>query len=396
MKRVLFLTAISALALLIAFAAGFRVWEKEPEQAQLKIGFVFEGDESSPETYNMSLAGNALTREWGDRVQLLVRRNVLITEAAEPLRELVRRGCALIFTNSHSAQVSEVAAEFPDVEFCQLSCYSTDTDALPENMHTFNGKLYQARYVSGVAAGLKLKELIDSGELKAEEAVVGFVAAYEGAESISGYTAFLMGVRSVGPQTVMRVRYVGGWSNYSKDRSCAAALINEGCVIIAHDTHTIGSAMACEEAYNQRKVYHVGNDQSMLYVAPSSALIGVRLDFTHYVTQAVRAVMRNAAIEKYVSGSANGRDIAAGFENGWLEITELNNHAAAAGTVDAVNDAIEGLLRGRIHVFSGEYTGVSPFDPDDRCDLRTEYVENAASSLASFHYVLDDVVIVER
>ena len=397
MKRIILTTLASCLALILLFGYIYRIWEPVQQVDTLKVGFLYENDESSPSVYNFDLAKEALVKQWGDGVQVLVKSNVLETETEEPLRELVRKGCSIVFVNSYSPQVSVVAGEYPEVQFCQVSIRASQGATLPDNYHTFNGEIYQGRYVSGIAAGMKLRELIDAGEISAAQARVGFVGAFPDTEVISGYTAFLLGVRSVVPEAVMRVRYTNARSSYSAEKACAAALIEEGCIVVAQHTNTIGPAIACEESAGAgRHVYHIGYNQSMLDVAPITSLVSTRVNWIPYVTGAVAAVADNRSIEARVAGNVHGgRDISAGFERDWVQMLELNKPIAAPGTQEAMDAAVEAFRKGRLQVFKGDYTGVNPDDASDTCDLSYGFAENRDSSLPAFHYVLDDVIEVE-
>ena len=396
MKRIVLTTLAASLAVILVFVLVHSLLAGAPMQEALKVGFVFENDESAPYTYNFSLAVNALQQTFGDRVEVYSCNNVVEADTGEMLAELERRGCRILFVNNYSEQVIAFAAVHPNVQLCQVAYRNNAGQSLPENYHTFNGKIYQGRYVSGIAAGMKLREMIDGHTIDADEALVGYVAAFPTPEVISGYTAFLMGVRSVAPEATMRVRYTNTWYSYNLEKTCAAKLIDEGCIIISQHTDTIGPAIACEKATEKKKVYHVGYNQSMIDVAPTTSLVSTRVNWVPYITGAVGAVLNGDAIERSVSGDVHGNDICAGFERDWVQILDLNKYIAAYGTEERMNRAIEAFRRGGIDVFRGDYTGVDPDDPADTCDLRQGFTENADSSSPSFHYILDDVIIVEN
>ena len=223
------------------------------------------------------------------------------------------------------------------------------------------------------------------------------MAANDSAEVVSGYTAFLLGIRSVAPEAVLRVRKTGTWSSYSLEKQRAKELIAEGCVIISQHTNTMAPAIACEEAaQNGTRVYYVGYHQSMMDVAPSTALISLRTNWYPYIEGAVNAVMKHEEIEEYVSGNVHGRDMSAGFSDDWVQMLELNRYVAAPGTEDKLNNVISSFKSGRIDVFKGNYTGVNVDDPNDVIDLRKGYAENADTSQPSFCYILKDYVILEN
>lgn len=394
MKRINITTVVAALLVLAVFGAIHTVWDRPIGRDVLKVGFIYKNDESTPYTSNFMLAEDALVKALPGRVQVVSRKNVPEDDTIEPTRELVREGCQIIFTNNNSTQMIDAAREYPDVQFCQGAYSVDDHSGDPDNYHSFAGAIYEGRYVTGVAAGLKMKEMIANHVITADQALVGYVGAYPIADVISGYTAFLMGVRSVVPQATMRVFYTNAWNSYNKERLAANRLIDDGCVVISHHTDTIGTAIACEDASASRPVIHVGYNQSMSDVAPSTSLISTRINWTPYVIGAVEAVLEGREIEKAVPGDVFGHDMCAGFDRGWVIVTDLNRQIAAYGTQAELDKTIEAFRKGEIDVFKGDYRGVDPEDPADTVDLKQGYKENEKTSWPTFHYVLDDVITV--
>ena len=397
MRKQFILTVAVCAAVLIAASVLTGFWQDPQSANVLKVGFIYSEDESTPYTANFVKAQRALEDEYGSRVEIHVKNNVLGRESEQPMRDLIREGVKIIFINMDSDIPVSLAWEFPEVQFCQASMPSISIEGTPENYHTFNGEIYQARYVSGIAAGMKLRQLLDSGALLPQDALVGYVGANSTAEVISGYTAFLLGVRSVAPEAVMRVRYTGSWSNFAAEKEQTRELINEGCVVIAQHVNTTAPALVCEEAAsNGKTVYHVGYHQSMMDVAPSSSLVSIRTNWAPYAIQAVQAVMNGQVIEDVVEAHPHGRDLSGGFESGWVELMELNRYIAAEGTQEKTDKAIENMKKGKINVFSGNYIGVNPINPADTIDLSLGYKENQYSSNPSFGYVLRDIITVEN
>ena len=397
MKREQIVTAITCIVILGIFVGLFRILNINGGRDGLKVGFIYDNDESTPYTYNFSLAKDALEKEYGEKIEIMTCSNVLDEEMEEPLRELADAGCDIIFFNGYSEVVRQLAPEYPGTQFCQTSYMDMSKESVPGNYHTFKGEAYQGRYVSGIAAGMKIKQMIADGIITDEQAIIGFVAAFPTSEVISGYTAFILGVRSVVPQAVMHVCYTQTWSSYAQEKNAAEKLLDEGCVVISQHTDTIGPAIACEEASEQKTVCFVGYNQSMSEVAPGSSLVTSRICWEPYVLSAVEAVMTNRKIEAMVEGSVHGNDISAGFEKGWVEMVDLNQQVAAPGTQEAMNAAIEKFRRGKNDfVFKGHYTGVDPDNPSDTFDLTKGYRENDNTSYPLFHYILKDVVFVEE
>ena len=164
--------------------------------------------------------------------------------------------------------------------------------------------------------------------------------------------------------------------------------------MISQHTDTIGPAVACEQS--GREVYHIGYNKNMMEVAPSTALVACRINWSPYIVGAVKAVMENRRIESVVSGKVHGNDICAGIDKGWVEVLELNLSVAAEGSKQRIDELTEGFRRGHIPVFKGNYTGVNPSDPSDQVDLSKEYVECRDSSLCTFCYLLDEIMTVEN
>ena len=395
MKRVYITTVLTCVVILAAFLCLFRILNLNGGKDHLTVGFIYDNDESTPYTYNFSLAKDAVEKKYGDRVDILTSSNALDDEMEEPLREMADKGCDIIFFNGYSELVMKLAPEYPDIQFCQTSYMDMYGQTVPGNYHTFKGEAYQGRYVSGIAAGKKIEQMIGEGIITGDQAIVGFVAAFPTSEVISGYTAFLLGVRSVVPTAVMRVRYTYTWSSYAQEKSAATQLLNDGCVVISQHTDTIGPAIACEEMSEYRPVYFVGYNQSMSEVAPGTSLVTSRICWEPYVLAAVDAVIMDKNIESVVSGRIHGTDISAGFENDWVDMDDLNLQAAAPGTQEAMDSAIEQFKRGSVDfVFKGDYTGIDPNDPTDTLDLRNGYIENENTSYPLFHYILSDIITI--
>ena len=396
MKRVYITCVLVCLTILAAFLICFKLINISGIKEHLTVGFIYDNDESTPYTYNFSLAKDALEKKYGDSITILTRSNVLDEKMEEPLRELADAGCDIIFFNGYSDLVIKLAPEYPKIQFCQTSYTDMSDVTVPENYHTFKGEAYQGRYVSGIAAGMKIKQMITEGIITEKEAIVGFVAAFPTSEVISGYTAFLIGVRSVVPEAVMQVYYTGTWSSYAQEKKAADQLIKDGCVIISQHTDTIGPAIACEESAGEKPVYFVGNNQSMSEVAPGTSLVTARINWEPYVLTAVEAVRTNKKIEsKLIQCHVHGNDVSAGFEQGWVAMEDLNHQVAAPGTEAAMNSAIDQFKRGTvIYAFHGELTGVDPQNPKDTIDLSIGYIENEKTSYPTFHYVLKDVITI--
>ena len=395
-KKIIWVVIASLICILEFFA--YRHLEEKIDfgHKSITVGLIVDGDESTPYSENFIRAMDTMKMEFGDDIDIMIRCNVPYEDVDEVLRELADKGCDIIFTNSYGygETVKAVAAEYPGVQFCQATCDNADK-SMVSNYHTFMGEIYEGRYIAGMVAGLKLTELIDKGVIIPEEAWIGYVGAYPYPEVISGYTAFLLGARQTCPSARMRVKYTNTWTSYMKEKEIAGELIDEGCIIISQHSDTIGPAVMCESAETDHPVFHVGYNQDMIDVAPTTSLIGTRINWTPYIRDAIKATMNNRKIEEVIRGHVHGNDIGAGFEKGWVEMLELNPAIAPEGGAELVNRSIEDFKNGRIHVFRGDYIGLNPTDPSDSWDLNTEYPENSDSSAPTFRYILKDVIVVE-
>ncbi|MBQ9270096.1 MAG: BMP family ABC transporter substrate-binding protein [Oscillospiraceae bacterium] len=384
-------TAPAAEAGSAAAASAAEGSAEAPAEGALKVGFVYIGDASEAYTANFIMAEDAIKAEFGDKVECIAKYNVAEDAVEDPVRELCEAGCGIIFTTSfgYGATVKEMAQQYPDIQFCQATC--ADADETVANYHNYMGHIYQGRYVAGIVAGLKLQEMIDNGTVAADQAKIGYVAAFDYAEVISGYTAFLMGVRSVVPDVTMDVQYAGSWGDYDTEKTIATALIEDGCCIISQHSDTTGPAEACEDAKAKgTEVYCVSYNQDMTDVAPNTCLISSRQDYAPYEVAAVQAVLGG-------KGDTIAVDEGAGFEKGWVAMTELNTAIAAEGTQEKIDEAVEAFKSGSLKatdVFKGPYTATNPYS-NETIDLNDGFAENAETSAPAFGYVINEIINIK-
>lgn len=397
MKKVYLITIVCSLLMIALFGMKYYMDTLQTTSDRaVKVGCIYVGDASTPYTNNFIKAQNEIEQIYGKKVITIAKENIPEGQETVALEELVEEKCDLIIATSYGYQsaVKEFAKNYPDIEFCQATGDLANAEPVLKNYHTFMGHIYEGRYVTGVVAGMKLEELIDAGKLDAKDAVIGYVAAFPYAEVISGYTAFFLGVRSVVPEATMKVKYTNTWAEYELEKKVANELIDEGCVLISQHSDTTGPATACEEARENGPMFHVGYNQSMIDVAPTTSLISSRINWEPYYEMAVKAVLDKTPIEKMFKHGVNGNDVGLGFDDGWVELLDLNESLVADGTALEVMKCIEKLNNHSISVFKGDYTGTDPFDPSDTYDLKEEFIENKSASAPSFHYVLDDVITV--
>ena len=399
MKKKYLLTAITAILTVCFIRLGMHFLHTDYSSRNIKVGFVYIGDSGTPYTNNFVRSQKELEETFPDNVTIIAKYNIPEEKCEPAIRDLIKSGCDLIFATSYGygGLMKKCAAEYPEIQFCQATCSNANDEPVLSNYHTFMGTIYQGRYISGIVSGMKLRELIEEKKISPAQAKIGYVAAFPYAEVISGYTAFFLGVRSIVPEAVMTVGYTNSWSNTTTERKLAEKLIGEGCVVIAQHSDTVGPAVACETASmrDNKIVYHVGYNQTMTDVAPTTSLVSTRINWTPYILSATEAVIKEKKIESLVKGAVFGNDCGAGFDHGWCEVFGLNKLIAAPGTQEEIDAKIKQFKTKGIIVFQGDYTGVNPFDPDDTYNLNDPYIENALQSAPSFNYVLKDVITVE-
>lgn len=398
MKKKYIITLLTAIVMILLMQFGYFTLVEDDSRDQVKVGFLYVGDSCNMYTQNFIHAQEQMEMAMGDRVETIAKYNVAEGMEKPYIQELVDEGCDLIMGTSYGyqEQMKLFAQRYPDVEFCMATGDNADDAPILSNYHTAMGAVYQGRYIAGVVAGMKLQEMIDQGIITPKQAKIGYVGAFPYAEVISGYTAFFLGVRSIVPTATMSVRYTASWGDYELERQYARQFIDEGCVIISQHSDTAGPAVACEESIENHTVYHVGYNWSMTDVAPTTSLIGCRINWTPYLTGAVEAVLRQEPIESCVDARCFGTDASAGFDKNWVQMLKLNDIIAAEHTQEKIDELIKGFANHEIEVFQGDYTGVDPFDETDVYDLNDGFTENESQSAPSFHYVLKDVITVRN
>jgi basic membrane protein A len=274
--------------------------------------------------------------------------------------DLADQGCNIIFGTSFGYEdyLMQAAAEYPDIQFCHATGYQAASSGL-SNMHNYFDNIFEARYVSGVVAGLKLNEMIEDGTITAEEAKIGYVGAFPYAEVVSGYTSFYLGARSVCESATMEVQYTNSWSDMSAEQETAEALIADKCVLISQHADTTGAPTACES----NGVPVVGYNVDMTTVAPTTALVSATNDWSAYYTYAVQCVLDGTAIDT---------DWSQGFAEGSVALTQLSENCAE-GTQEKVDEVIASIKDGSFHVFDTSTFTVNGSSIEDLMASDSEY-----------------------
>ena len=311
------------------------------QTATVKVGFITLHDENS--TYDLNFinaAKEAIANLGLTDADYILKTNVPEgQECYEAAVDMVDKGCNIIFADSfgHEPYMIQAAQEYPNVQFCHSTGTRAHTEGLA-NYHNAFASIYEGRYLAGIAAGLKLNEMIDAGKFTADEAMVGYVGAFTYAEVVSGYTSFFLGVRSVCPTATMKVTFTGSWYDEALEKEGAQKLIGLGCKLISQHADSLGAPTACENA-NVPNVSYNGSTQA---AAPNTYIISSRIDWAPYYEYAIKAVMNGTTIDTDWTGT---------LATGSVVLTDLNTAVAAEGTAEAIAAATEKLEKGELHVF---------------------------------------------
>ena len=234
--------------------------------------------------------------------------------------------------------MKQAAQEYPEVQFCHATGTSSKIANI-ENFHNAFASIYEGRYLAGIAAGLKLNEMIAAGKITAEQAVIGYVGAFTYAEVISGMTSFYLGARSVCPSATMKVRYTGSWYDQAKEQEAATALIEKDkCVLISQHADSLGAPTACELA----GVPNVSYNGSTYSAGETTFIVSSAINWAPYFQYIIETVAKGEKIDPDWCGTIATNSVV---------LSGVNLDVAAEGTVEKLNEVIKALEAGTLHVF---------------------------------------------
>lgn len=391
---------LAAIALISASCGESSDTLKPVSKADIKIGIITLHDTSS--TYDKNFIDSiyrAAANLGLSENQVLLLTGIDETSACyDAAKSLVKQGCNVVFADSfgHEDYMIQAAQEFTGVHFA----HATGTKAHSVNLDNFANafaSIYEGRYLAGIAAGMKLNEMIESGKITAEQAVMGYVGAFTYAEVMSGYTSFYLGAKSVCPSVTMKVRFTGSWYNTELEYSAAKALINEGCVLLSQHADSYGAPNACEEAGVPNISYN-GSTQAQ---GPNTYIIASKIDWTPYFEYMINTV---------IAGEKLANDWTGTMSTGSVKIESLSP-VAAAGTQEKIDSAVAGFNAGTLHVFDtstftvgGETLTSYKADVDSDADMvhETEVVSNGYfheseyRSAPYFDVEIDGITLLDR
>ncbi len=319
--------------------------------ADFKVGVILVGDENEGYTYaHMQGIQTAADSLGLSADQIIWKYNIPEDETCfDTAADLADQGCSVIFTNSygHQSYTQDAAKKYPDIQFVAMTGDTAKASGL-ENFSNAFTRVYESRYVSGIVAGMKVKELLDAGKVadsnkdKDGNVKIGYVGAYPYAEVVSGYTAFYLGIKSVVSEVAMEVQYTNSWFDITAEAEAANALMADGCIIIGQHADSTGAPSAVQAALESGKTaYSVGYNVDMLSVAPDAALTSATNNWSVYYTYAIGAALNGEKIDT---------NWAEGYEKDAVAITDLGA-SVAEGTAEKVEEAIAGIKAGTLQVF---------------------------------------------
>ena len=325
MKKILALVLVLALCLTAVSVMA--------EGNKVKIGFIFLHDENS--TYDLNFINGAKEACEKLGVEYVLKTNIGESEACySTAADLADEGCNIVFADSfgHEDYMIQAAKEYPNVQFCHATGTKAHTEGLA-NFHNAFASIYEGRFLGGIAAGLKLNQLIEEGKITAEEAKLGYIGAYTYAEVISGYTSFFLGARSVCPTATMEVTFTGSWYDPTLEQEAAIKLINDKCVVISEHADSMGAPTE----FQKNGIPFVFYNGSAAEACPDTYIVASRINWEPYFEFIINAVTNGEEIPADYTGT---------IATGSVVLAELNENAAAPGTKEAIEEATAKLASG--------------------------------------------------
>ena len=313
------------------------IFRKRSVQTKDKFCLITLHDSNSSYDKNFIDAFNEIGTELGVDVEI----KSGVPEGEEcynAAKEFAESGCKGIFADSfgHEEYILKAAKEYPKIQFAHATGTLAHTEKL-DNFHNVFAKIYEARYVTGIAAGMKLNEMIKNNEIKESEAKIGYVGAFPYAEVISGFTAFYLGAKSVCNSTTMKVRYTGSWYDEKLEKEAAEKLIDDDkCKIISQHADSQGAPNVCESK-GVPNVYYNGENTQLT----KSYLISQKINYKPFFKKFVENTQKGTKMEYDITGSLNDDSV----------IVYKASSIAASGTQAAVDKAIEDLKSNKTKVF---------------------------------------------
>ena len=367
----------------------------------IKVGFIFLHDETSTYDLNFMNAAKAACKNIGlSDDQFIMKTNIPEDQKCyDTASELVDAGCNIIFADSfgHESYLIQAAREFPDVQFCHATGTHAHAEGLP-NYHNAFATIYEGRYLGGVAAGMKLNQMIEEGKITADQAKLGYIGAYPYAEVKSGYTSFFLGARSVCPTATMEVTFTNSWFSPDLEKEGAIKLINNGCVVLSEHADSMGAPTECEN----KGVPFVFYNGSAAKDCPNTFIVASRINWVSFMEVMIGRVSKGETINADWTGN---------LSTGSVEMTDLNENVAAPGTAEKLAEVKAGLENGTIKVFDtstftvggkavtsylADVNDLGTFTGDTESIVDGEFKESEFRSAPTFDLDIDGITIIDQ
>lgn len=368
----------------------------QKENDKIKVGFIYLHDEQSTYDLNFMEAAKKACEACG--AECINKVNIPEGgECYETAMSLVDMGCDIVFADSfgHEDYMIQAALDAPNVQFCHATGTKAHTTCLP-NFHNAFATIYEGRFLSGVAAGLKLCEMLEAGEITEDELLIGYIGAHPYAEVISGYTAFYLGAKYIVPEVKMKVQFTGSWYDEALEKEAANSLINQGCKLISQHADSMGAPSACENA----GVPNVSYNGSTIQACPNTFIVSSKIDWTPYFEYIINCVKNNTPIDTDWVGT---------IQTNSVRMTDVNHNVVSTNVEEYFNSIISQFNSGELHVFdvnnftvNGEKltSYMADVDTDDAFEPDTEVIsdgyfhESEYRSAPYFDLHIDGIEIV--
>jgi len=312
--------------------------------------------------------------------QVLVRTGIGEDNACfDTASQMVAAGCNVIFADSfgHEDFMIQAARQFPNVQFHHATGTKAHTEKLA-NYHNGFASIYEGRYLAGVVAGLKLKDMKAKDPSVASK--VGYIGAFTYAEVISGYTSWYLGVKSIVEDVTMDVTFTGSWYNETAEKNGALKLKEKGAVLISQHADSLGAPTACE----QNGIPNVSYNGSTENSAPKTYLVNSRINWAPYFVKMVESV---------AGGAAMGYDTTGSRADGSVLLSDLGKKASTSETADYIKNVKKQLENGSLKVFDTSkftVTIVPPSGAEGDFGVNTNAKVDANKHLTSYMADVDD------
>ena len=318
-------------------SASTEATSKKIAKEDIKIGVIHLSDpaEGSGYSYTHDLGIQGMQENLGLSDSQIIRKVNVDDSSKEDtdkaIQDCIDEGCNIIFTTSwgYMDSTEEFAEKYPDIYFCHGTGYKSNG----KNFTNYFGRIYQARYLSGIVAGLNTKTN-----------KIGYVAAQDSSNSevTGGIDAFAMGIASVNPDAVVYVKVTNSWYDPDGEAAAAQTLLDMGCDVMAQHCDTPYPQTLAQKA----GVYGIGYNSDMQKETPDSCLCSVIWNWSAYYTYTVQSL---------IDGTWTGKNYYGGMSEGLVGITSLADFCTK-GTQEAVDEAKARILSGDFNVFDGEIT----------------------------------------